>query len=82
VLRLRDIDGSEHIELNQLALGHPPRHVREQVKHVEVPLVERNLECLHVEPVAHEDADLVTPGHVDGRSTAAHLRVVDDVVVN
>ena len=70
------------LDLEQLALDHPQRHVREQAQDAQVVLREGHRHRLRVEEVAEEHGDVVAPARVHGEPAAAQVRVVDDVVVN
>ena len=73
---------AEGLGLQQLALDHLLGEADEQVEHLEVALLERDAEGLHVEPVAGEHAAGVAPGGVGGGPAAAGVGRVDDVVVD
>src|SRR5208337_2994038 len=73
---------AETVDLEQFALDHFLGEVDEGVEDVEVALLHRDLEGLHVEPVAGQYALGVAPLRVGGGTSAARLRFVDDVVVN
>ena len=68
--------------LQQFALDHLLREFDQRVENAEIALLHRDLERLHVEPVAGQHALGISPLRV-GRGTAApRLGLVDDVVVN
>src|SRR3954465_4282216 len=73
---------SELFYLQQFALDHLLRQLDQHVENAEVALLHGDLECLHVEPVAGEDAFRVSPLRVRGRTTAARLSFINDVVVH
>jgi hypothetical protein len=54
----------------------------QQIQQAEIALADGDPERLHVEPVAGKHAGLVAPGAVGGRPAAAHLGVVDHVVMH
>ena len=70
------------MNLQQLALDHLLGQADQQVEHAQVLLFQRHLEGLHVKPVAGQHAFLVAPGGVGRRAAAAHVRAVDNVVVD
>ena len=70
------------LDLQQLAFDHRLRQFDQRVENAEVALLQGDFEGLHVKPVAGEDALRVAPLRVCGRTPAARLRFVDDVVVN
>src|SRR5262249_1338133 len=77
-----DSDLADALELKQLAFDHHLRERDEQLEDLEVPLPEGDLECLHVEPVAGEDAGVIAPFDVGGGPAASRLGGVDHVVVD
>ena len=79
------IDGddlAQSLDLQQLALDHGLRQLDQGVEHLEITLLDRDLEGLHVEPVAGQHAFCVAPLGVGRRTPAPRLGLVDDVVVN
>ena len=68
-------------KLNELSLDHFSGSFDEHIQHLEVPLSERKPEGGHVEPVAHQDGDFVSPLRIHGCAPTADARVIDDVVV-
>ena len=79
---LGHVDAAQQVHLHQLALDHHLGQVDQQVKNVEIPLAQRQAERLHVEPVAREDARLISPAMVGRRPAAAYFGVVDHIVMN
>ena len=65
-----DVDAADALELQQLALHHHLGQPDQQVENVEIALPQRDLEGLHVEPVARQHAGVVAPLHV-GRGPPA-----------
>ena len=51
-------------------------------KHAEVAFLEGHLERLHVEPIAGQDAAMVSPARVGRRPAAARIGAIDHVVVD
>ena len=70
------------MDLQQFAFDHLLRQADQQIEDAQVLLFERDLEGLHVEPVAGEDAFFVAPGGVGRGAAAADRCAVDDVVVH
>ena len=70
------------VELQQFAFDHVLREVDQNIEDREIPLAQRHLERLHVEPVARQHAHVVAPARVGARAAAARLRAVDHVVVD
>ena len=73
---------AELLNLQQLAFDHLLGEADEQVEDFEVALFKGDMEGLHVEPVAGEDAFFVAPCGVGRGTAAAGVRAVDDVIVN
>ena len=77
-----DIDVADALELQQLAFDHHLGEADEQVENLEIALAQRDLEGLHVEPVAGQHAGVIAPLHVGRRPAAARLGGIDHVVVH
>jgi hypothetical protein len=73
---------AEALHLQQFAFDHLLRQFDEHVEDAEIALLHRDLEGLHVEPVAGQHAHRVAPLRVGGGTAAADLGFVDDVVVD
>ena len=82
MLLLRHVHTPIKFLLNQLALDHLARHFRQDVKDLEVPLSQGKMKRGHVEPVPHQDGDLVPPLRIHGGAAPPYFRVIDDIVVN
>ena len=82
VLVLGEIDDAVLRQLVDLALDHPQRDVAQQPDDVERVLRERHRHRLDVEEVAGEHGDVVAPLRVHRLPPAAHVGIVDDVVVD
>ena len=82
MLVLGEIDHAILRQLVDLAFNHPQRDVAQHTDDVERVLRERHGHRLDVEEVAGEHRDVVPPARVHGLPAAAHIRIVDDVVVN
>ena len=80
--RLGEIDAPKARELQQFAFDHVLREVDQDIEHREIPLAQRHLKRLHVQPVAREHAHVVAPARVRARAAAARFRAVDHVVVD
>ena len=72
----------ELLHLQQFALDHLLGEFDQRVEDAEVAFLHRDLEGLHVEPVAGQHALGISPLGVGRRTAAAGLGLVDDVVVN
>jgi hypothetical protein len=77
-----DIHATDFCELNQFAFDHFLSEVDEDVQDVKVAFLESDLKRLHVEPVASEHAAVIAPTRVCGRTAAAGVGAVDDVIVD
>ena len=73
---------AELFHLQQFAFDHLLREFDEGVEDAEIALLHRDLEGLHVEPVAGQHALRIAPLRVGGGTAAAGLGFVDDVVVD
>ena len=73
---------AEPLDLQEFAFDHLLGEVDQGIEDGEVALCDGDLEGLHVEPVAGEDALGVAPLRVGGGAAAAGLGFVDDVVVH
>ena len=73
---------AELLHLDKLSFDHLLGEVGEQIEDVEVALLKRDLEGLHVEPVAGENALGVSPYGVGRGTAAADFGFVDDVIMN
>ncbi len=80
--RLGEVDAPKTRELQKLALNHVLREVDQDIEHREIPLAQRHLKRLHVQPVAREHAHVVAPARVGAGAPAPRLRAVDHVVVD
>ena len=73
---------SELFHLQQFAFDHLLRQFDQRVENAEIALLHRDLERLHVEPVARQHALRVAPLRIRGGPAAARLGLVNDVVVH
>ncbi len=78
----RDIHVAKCSEWDQFALDHVLREVDQDVEHVEVTFFERDLERLHVQPVACQYAAMIAPTGIGRGASAARVSTIDDVVVD
>ena len=76
-----DVDAADALELQQLAFDHDLGEPDQQVENLKLALAQGDLECLHVEPVARQDAGVVAPLHVGRRPAAPGLGGIDHIVV-
>ncbi len=79
---LGEVDAIEAGKLKELALDHVLREADENIEDGEVAFLQGDLEGLHVEPVAGEDAHVIAPAGIGGGAAAAGVRAVDDVVMD
>ena len=77
-----EISLPELFHLQQFALDHLLGEFDQRVENAEVALLHRDLEGLHVEPVAGQHALGISPVRVGRRAPAPGLGLVDDVVVH
>ena len=77
-----DVDPADALELQQLAFHHHLGQADQQVQDLEIALAQRDLEGLHVQPVARQHAGVIAPLDVGGGTSAARLRRIDHVVVH
>ena len=69
-------------DLQQFAFDHLLREVREHIQNAEVPLLHRDLERLHVQPIAREHALGIAPLSIGCGASTTLVCFVNDVVVN
>ena len=77
-----DVDAADFFELEEFAFDHFLGEIDEDVEDAEIAFLQGDVEGLHVEPVAGEDAAMIAPAGVGGGAAAAGVGAVDDVVVN
>jgi len=77
-----DVDAADFFELEEFALDHFLREIDEDVEDVEIAFLQGDVERLHVEPVAGEDAAVIAPAGIGRGAAAASIGAVDDVIVN
>jgi hypothetical protein len=68
--------------LQEFAFDHFLGEIDEDIEDVEIALFEGNLERLHVEPIAGEDAAMIAPAGVGGGTAAASVGAVNHIVVD
>ena len=73
---------TQPFDLQQFAFDHLLRQDRSGIEDAEVALLHRDLESLHVKPVARQHALRVAPLRIGRGTSAARLGFVDDVVVD
>src|ERR1700688_3790804 len=73
---------TELFHLEEFAFDHLLGQFDQHIEDAEIALVNRDLECLHVEPVAGQHAHGVAPLRIGGGPAAASLGLIDDVVMN
>ena len=76
------VDAADALQLQEFAFHHHLRQADQQVQHLEIALAQRDLEGLHVHPVAGQHAGVVAPLNVGGRTAATRLRGIDHIVVH
>src|ERR1700688_3313946 len=77
-----DINAADLFELNELAFHHFLREIDQHIEDAEISLFQRHLEGLHVEPVASQNAAVIAPSGIRGRTPAAGVCTIDYIVVN
>jgi len=77
-----DVDAADLFELQEFAFDHFLGEIDEDVEDVEIAFLQGDMERLHVEPVAGENAAMIAPAGIGGGAAAAGVGAVDDVVVN
>src|SRR5579862_481087 len=82
----RVLFGDVHVtnlgKLEQFTFDHFLGEVDQDIENAEIAFFERHLERLHVKPVAGENAAVVAPARIRGRTAAARVGAVDHIVVN
>src|SRR5271166_5345057 len=73
---------AQTLDLLQLTFDHFLREINKRVEDVKIAFLYRDLERLHVKPVAGEHALCVAPLRIGGRTSASRLGFVNDVVVD
>ena len=73
---------AQFLHLQQFALDHLLRQFDERVENAEIALLHRDLERLHVEPVAGQHTLRISPLRVGGGPSPAGLGLVDDVIMH
>ena len=76
------ISSPKFLHLEQFAFDHLLREFNQRVEDAEVALLDRDLEGLHVEPVARQHALGIAPLRVRRRSSPPGLGLIDDVVMD
>src|ERR1700674_5815100 len=79
---LGDVDAADFFELQEFAFDHFLREIDQDIEDVEIAFLQGDMEGLHVEPIAGEDAAMIAPAGIGGRAAAASVGAVDDIVVN
>jgi hypothetical protein len=79
---LGQIHAPEFGELKQFALDHVLGELDQHIKDLEVSFRERHLKRLHVQPVACQDAAMISPAGVCRGAAAACVSAVNHVVMN
>ncbi len=82
MLVFADVDVPGFGQLIQLALDHPEGHLTEQPDEVQGVIRQRHPHRLDVEIVAEEHRDVVPPPGVHRQLPPAHVRIIDDVIVD
>ena len=77
-----DVNAADFLQLQQFAFNHFLSQINEDIEHVEIAFLERDLEGLHVQPIAGEDAAMIAPAGVGGGPAAARVRAINHIVVN
>ncbi len=69
-------------ELHHFAFHHVLRQVDQDVQNLEIALLQRHLERLHVQPIAGQHAAMISPARIGRRPAPARVGAVDHVVMN
>ena len=77
-----NVDAANFFELEEFAFDHFLREIDQDVEDVEISFLQGDVERLHVEPVAGEDAAVVAPTGVGGWAATSGIGTVDNVVVD
>ena len=72
----------QFFHLQQFAFDHLLGQLNQNIQHPEIPLLHRNLERLHVEPVARQNALRISPLSVGGGAPTTGLSLINDVIVH
>ena len=78
----REVEQSAPLGADDLAFGHAQRHVGKEAQNAQIALFQSDLHGFHVEEIAEEDSQLVSPSAIYAWPAAAQLGIVDDVVVD
>ena len=66
----------------QFAFNHFLREIDEDVQNMKISFFQRNLEGLHVQPVACQDAAMISPARIRRRPAAPRVCAIDHIVVD
>ena len=77
-----DIHAANFGELDEFAFDHFLSEVDEDIEDVEIAFFESDLEGLHIEPIAGEDAAVIAPTGIGGRATATGVGAIDHIIVD
>jgi len=79
---LGDLQAADLGQLNQLAFDHLLGEVDQDIEHVKIAFFQGDLERLHIEPIPCQNAPVIAPARVGGRTATTCIGAVDDVIVN
>ena len=82
MLLLGNIQISVAGELKEFAFHHLPGGGNQDIENFQLPLAERHAEGCHIEPIAHQDGDLISPLCIHRCAATTDAGVVDDIVMH
>src|SRR6202030_2876235 len=77
-----DVNTANFFELQEFAFDHFLREIYQDVEDVEIALLQGDVERLHVQPVAGEDAAMIAPAGVGGGAATACVGAINHIVVD
>ena len=77
-----NIHAADLVELNQFAFDHFLRQINQDIEHMEIAFFQRDLERLHVQPIACQDAAMIAPAGIGGGAAAARIGAVNHIVMD
>ena len=75
-----DVDAADLFELEEFAFNHFLGEIDQDVEDVEIAFLQGDVEGLHVEPVAGEDAAMIAPAGISGGAAAAGVGIIARVI--
>ena len=77
-----DVHAADFGELQEFAFDHLLREINEDIEYMEIALFKGDLERLHIEPIAGENAAMIAPARIGGGASAAGVGAVNHIVVD